>query len=268
MLNTETELQTENTTLAGLVELHTLAFAAAAPHSSNPELVLDFAAPQAHDAMDMSMRTAKKPAPILIMGESGTGKSIVARSIHEQSHLTPKPFITVSCSGISQALLASELFGHVKGTLTGAVQDKWGKVKAASGGTLFLHEIGDLPMELQPNLLRLLEKHEYERLGENVTRPADIRVIAATSRDLKKSIAKGVFREDLYVRLSTVAVEMPPLRQQGSDLLRFAEHYLRHFSAKWRRPMRMAFQNKRRRGFATIRGQATFEKCAMPSRAP
>jgi NtrC-family two-component system response regulator AlgB len=197
--------------------------------SLNPELVLDFATPLMRDVMDVLMRAAKTPASILIMGESGTGKSVVARAIHQQSHLADKAFITVSCPSLSKELLESELFGHVKGAFTGAVKDHWGKVRAASGGTLFLDEIGDLPMEIQPKLLRLLQEREYERLGENITRQADLRVIAATNRDLKKRITEGAFREDLYFRLNVIAVEMPPLRTQDADLLRFAEHYLRHF---------------------------------------
>src|SRR5690606_5121705 len=134
------------------------------------------------------------------------------RALHEKSHLADKPFVTVSCPSLSRELLESELFGHVKGAFTGAVKDHWGKVRAADGGTLFLDEIGDLPLEIQPKLLRLLQEREYERLGENVTRRADVRVITATNRDLKQRIREGAFREDLYYRLNVIAVEMPPLR--------------------------------------------------------
>ena len=138
--------------------------------------------------------------------------------------------MTVSCPSLSKELLESELFGHVRGSFTGAIKDHWGKVKAAEGGTLFLDEIGDLPMEIQPKLLRLLQEREYERLGENVTRQANLRVIAATNRDLKKRVAEGLFREDLYFRLNVIAVEMPPLRARADDLIRFAEHYEKFFS--------------------------------------
>jgi len=200
--------------------------------SQNPELLLDFTTPLMREVMDVLFRAAKTPASILIMGESGTGKSVVARAIHKQSHLAEKPFITVSCPSLSKELLESELFGHVKGAFTGAVKDHWGKVRAASGGTLFLDEIGDLPMEIQPKLLRLLQEREYERLGENVTRQADLRIIAATNRDLKKRSLEGTFREDLYFRLNVISVEMPPLRTQDGDLMRFANHYLKHFSAQ------------------------------------
>lgn len=200
--------------------------------SQSPEPLFDFTTPVMLEAMDVLVRAATTPASILILGESGTGKSVVARAVHQQSHLADKPFVTVSCPSLSKELLESDLFGHVRGAFTGAVRDHWGKVKAAAGGTLFLDEIGDLPMEIQPKLLRLLQEREYERVGENVTRQAEVRIIAATSRDLKKRIAEGAFREDLYFRLNVIAVEMPPLRDRHGDLLRFAEHYLAHFAAQ------------------------------------
>ena len=140
--------------------------------------------------------------------------------------------MTVSCPSLSKELLESDLFGHVKGAFTGAVKDHWGKVKVAAGGTLFLDEIGDLPLEIQPKLLRLLQEQEYERVGENITRNAEVRIIAATSRDLKKRIVEGAFREDLYFRLNVITVAMPPLRDRQTDLLRFAEHYLAHFTVQ------------------------------------
>jgi two-component system, NtrC family, response regulator AlgB len=206
--------------------------------SQNPELLLDFATPIMREVMDVLLRAAKTPASILIMGESGTGKSVVARAVHERSHLADKPFVTVSCPSLSKDLLESELFGHAKGAFTGAVRDHWGKVKAATGGTLFLDEIGDLPLEIQPKLLRLLQEREYERLGENITRPADLRIIAATNRDLKKRMAEGAFREDLYFRLNVIAIEMPPLRARHGDLLRLADHYLKHFAGQCGRSLR------------------------------
>ena len=198
--------------------------------SQSLEPIFDFTTPIMREVMDILLRAAKTPASILIFGESGTGKSVAARALHEKSHLADRPFITVSCPSLSRELLESELFGHVRGSFTGAVKDHWGKVKAADGGTLFLDEIGDLPMEIQPKLLRLLQEREYERLGENVTRQASLRVIAATNRDLKKRVADGLFREDLYFRLNVIAVEMPPLRARGEDLIRFAEHYEKFFA--------------------------------------
>jgi NtrC-family two-component system response regulator AlgB len=200
--------------------------------AQNADPVFDFSTPVMRDVMDVLLRAAPTPASILILGESGTGKSVAARSVHQHSHLAEKPFVTVSCPSLSKELLESELFGHVKGSFTGAIKDHWGKVKAADGGTLFLDEIGDLPMEIQPKLLRLLQEREYERLGENVTRQANVRVITATNRDLKKRVAEGAFREDLYFRLNVIAVEMPPLRARSEDLVRFAQHYARHFAAQ------------------------------------
>ena len=200
-------------------------------NAQSPDILLDSNTPLVKDVIETLLRAAKTPASILILGESGTGKSVVARAVHQQSHLADKPFVTVSCPSLSKELLESELFGHVKGAFTGAMRDHWGKVKAASGGTLFLDEIGDLPIEIQPKLLRLLQEREYERVGENVVRQAEVRIIAATSRDLKKRVAEGAFREDLYFRLNVITAEMPPLRQRQDDLLRFAGHFFNHFSA-------------------------------------
>ena len=200
-------------------------------NAQSPEILLDSSAPLMREMMDTLLRAAKTPASILILGESGTGKSVVARAVHQQSHLADKPFVTVTCPSLSKELLESELFGHVKGAYTGALRDRRGKVEAAAGGTLFLDEIGDLPMEIQPKLLRLLQEREYERVGENVTRQAEVRIIAATSHDLKKRVAEGAFREDLYFRLNVITAEMPPLRERPSDLIRFAEHYFQHFAA-------------------------------------
>jgi NtrC-family two-component system response regulator AlgB len=205
---------------------------AAEMKARSPEPIFEFTTPAMREVMDILLRAAKTPASILISGGSGTGKSVVARAVHEHSHLADRPFVTVSCPSLSKELLESELFGHVRGSFTGAVRDHWGKVKAADGGTLFLDEIGDLPMEIQPKLLRLLQEREYERLGESVTRQANLRVIAATNRDLKERVASGNFREDLYFRLNVIAVEMPPLRACGEDIIRFAEHYGRFFAAQ------------------------------------
>ena len=194
------------------------------------EPIFDFTTPAMREVMEVLLRAAKTPASILILGESGTGKSVAARAVHQQSHLADKPFVTVSCPSLSKELLESELFGHVRGSFTGAIKDHWGKVKAAEGGTLFLDEIGDLPVEIQPKLLRLLQEREYERLGESVTQTANLRVIAASNRDLKKRVAEGFFREDLYFRLNVITVEMPPLRSRDGDLIRFAEHYENFFA--------------------------------------
>ncbi|MFC7336797.1 sigma-54-dependent transcriptional regulator [Haloferula chungangensis] len=196
----------------------------------SPPARFDSSDPMMQGALDTLFRAAKTPASILILGESGTGKSVIARSIHENSHLADKPFVTISCPSLSKELLESELFGHVKGAFTGAIKDKFGKVHAADGGTLFLDEIGELPIEIQPKLLRLLQEREYERLGENKTRKSNVRIIAATNRDLKKSVSAGEFREDLYYRINVISVELPPLRARKSDLMNFANDYLDYFS--------------------------------------
>ncbi len=200
-------------------------------HSSPP---LWFASDDAktREEFDILFRAAATSASILILGESGTGKSVIAREIHDRSHLREKPFVTVSCPSLSKELLESVLFGHMKGSFTGAIKDTWGKVYAADGGTLFLDEIGELPLEIQPKLLRLLQEREYERLGENKVREANVRVIAATNRDLKASIAAGDFREDLYYRLNVISVTVPSLRDRPADLTRFSKDYLEFFAAQ------------------------------------
>ncbi|MBI2510663.1 MAG: sigma-54-dependent Fis family transcriptional regulator [Opitutae bacterium] len=163
-------------------------------------------------------RAADSPATILLAGESGTGKTVLARAIHARSRRAAKPFVTVSCPCLNRELLESELFGHAHGAFTGAVRDTWGKVSAADGGTLFLDEVGDLPASLQPKLLRLLQEREYERVGETKVHTADVRIIAASNRDLKASVENGRFREDLYYRLNVIAVELPPLRNRRADI--------------------------------------------------
>jgi NtrC-family two-component system response regulator AlgB len=196
----------------------------------SPEPVFESQDPVMVDTLDILFRAAPTPASILILGESGTGKSVVARAIHDRSQRAAKPFVTVNCPGLSKDLLESELFGHVKGSFTGAIRDHWGKVKAADGGTLFLDEIGELPLEIQPKLLRLLQDRQYERLGETVTRSCDLRIIAATNRDLAGAVAAGTFREDLYYRLNVISVRMPSLRERPGDLGPMAEAYLKFFA--------------------------------------
>jgi NtrC-family two-component system response regulator AlgB len=206
-------------------------------HAENPEPLFDFETPSMKSVMDVLGRSAKTSASVLILGESGTGKSVAARALHENSHLGDKPLVTVSCPTLSKELLESTLFGHVRGAFTGAIKDQWGKVRAASGGTLFLDEIGDLPLEIQPKLLRLLQEREYERVGETITRQADVRVVAATNRDLKKRVSEGTFREDLYYRLNVISVKMPALRERPGDLLRFARHYMKFFAKQCGTPI-------------------------------
>jgi len=206
--------------------------------AQQPEALCDFDTPAMNAVMGLLKRAAKSSASVLVLGESGTGKTMAARTVHSHSHLADKPFVTVSCPSLSKELLESQLFGHVRGAFTGALKDHWGKVKAADGGTLFLDEIGDLPLEIQPKLLRLLQEREYERVGETVTRHAAVRIVAATNRDLKKRVADGAFREDLFYRLNVITVEIPPLRDRQRDILRFAKHYLKHCATRCGRAMK------------------------------
>ncbi|ACB73332.1 sigma-54-dependent transcriptional regulator [Opitutus terrae] len=178
----------------------------------------------------MAWRVAPTSASVLLLGENGTGKSMLARAVHEHSTRANGPFINVNCPCLQPQLLESELFGHVRGAFTGAVSDAVGKVAAAEGGTLFLDEVGELPPEIQAKLLRLLQERCYERLGEAQTRRADIRVIAATNRDLRQRVAAGAFREDLYYRLNVITIEMPSLRGRPEDIVPLAEHFLETLS--------------------------------------
>jgi NtrC-family two-component system response regulator AlgB len=186
--------------------------------------------PAMQRVVDMVERAANTRATILFLGENGTGKTLLARHAHERSAMADGPFLTVSCPSLSRELLESELFGHVQGAFTGAVKDKWGKVEAAQGGTLFLDEIGELPLSLQPKLLRLLQERTYERVGDTKTRTADVRVIAATNRDLSAAVKSGAFREDLFYLLNVFAVSVPPLRERPADLARLAQNFLKFFA--------------------------------------
>jgi NtrC-family two-component system response regulator AlgB len=162
---------------------------------------------------------------------------VLAREIHRRSARREAAFVTINCPSLSKELLESELFGHVKGAFTGAVGDTHGKVVAAEGGTLFLDEIGEMPLEIQPKLLRLLQEREYERVGEAKVRRADVRVIAATNRDLAAEVKAGRFREDLYYRLNVIGVTLPGLRERPQDLPRLAESALHFFARRLRKPI-------------------------------
>ena len=170
---------------------------------------------------------------MLITGETGTGKELIAREIHNRSPRAGKPFITINCGAIPENLLESELFGHVKGAFTGAVANKQGKFQAADGGTLFLDEIGEMPIELQVKILRALQERVVYRVGDTRPETCDIRILAATNRDLEKEIAAGRFREDLYYRLNVVNVELPPLRERGDDVLVIARYLLSRYSREY-----------------------------------
>ncbi len=175
---------------------------------------------------DLIKRAAAADATVLILGENGTGKEVAARAIHQQSSRHDKPFVPIACSALSESLLESELFGHEKGSFTGALDRKLGKFEAAQGGTVFLDEIGELNLSTQVKLLRVLQEREFERVGGTESVRVDIRVIAATNRDLKKAIQDGRFREDLYYRLNVIAVQMPPMREREGDLTLLIRHFL------------------------------------------
>ena len=169
---------------------------------------------------------AETPASVLVQGESGVGKELVAREIHGRSPRADGPLVKVNCASIPKELFESEFFGHVKGAFTGAHRDRIGRFQLADGGTIFLDEIGEIPMELQGKLLRVLQESEFERVGDDVTRSVDVRVVAATNRDLEQLIVDGEFREDLFYRLSVFPVDVPPLRERGDDVIQLAQHFL------------------------------------------
>jgi NtrC-family two-component system response regulator AlgB len=180
---------------------------------------------------------AASDATVLVRGESGTGKSMLARLIHQWSPRQSQPFGVVSCPSLSPELLESELFGHVKGSFTGAVRDQAGRIAACDGGTLFLDEIGDLPLTLQPKLLRFLQDREYERIGEGITRKADLRVITATSVDLETAMKDGRFREELLYRLNVFEITLPPLRERPQDIRLLSDQFLLFFARQNHRPL-------------------------------
>ncbi len=206
--------------LAGLQEVLGRTMPACDLYSTSPTM---------QRAINLARQVASSDATVLIRGESGTGKGVLARAIHAWSPRTDKPFAVVACPALSADLLASELFGHVKGAFTGAFRDNPGRIAASEGGTLFLDEIGDLPTSLQPKLLRFVQDRQYERVGDHVTRDADVRVIAATNVNLEDAVAAGRFREDLFYRLNVIQIEVPPLRDRPDDVASLADHLLAEF---------------------------------------
>jgi two-component system, NtrC family, response regulator AtoC len=181
-------------------------------------------------------RVAATDEPVLILGESGTGKELVANALHRNSERAGQPFVKVNSAALSPALLESELFGHERGSFTGAVARRRGRFERADGGTLFLDEIGELDPDLQSKLLRVLQTGQFERVGGEETLTVNVRVVAATNRDLRKRIAAGQFREDLYYRLNVMTIELPPLRERREDISLLAEHIIRQLGRKYHWP--------------------------------
>ena len=176
--------------------------------------------------LDQIEAVAQTPANVLVLGESGVGKEVVARAIHSKSSRSTAPLVKVNCASIPKELFESEFFGHVKGAFTGAHKDRIGRFQLADGGTLFLDEVGEIPLELQAKLLRVLQERQFERVGDDETRTVDVRVIAATNRNLEDAVKKGKFREDLYYRLSVFPIDVPPLRKRTDDIVQLAKHFL------------------------------------------
>jgi DNA-binding NtrC family response regulator len=181
-------------------------------------------------------RIAGTDSTVLLLGESGTGKELFARAIHHLSPRRDQPFVALNCAAIPEGLVENELFGHERGAFTGAGARKVGKMDLAHRGTLFLDEIGELPLAIQSNLLRVLEERRFERVGGTQSIDVDVRIIVATNRDLQKSMAEKLFREDLYFRISAVPVTIPPLRKRGKDILLLAEYFLEKFSREFAKP--------------------------------
>jgi len=202
-----------------------------------PEADLTTESPRMRLVLETIAQAATSDAPLLLRGESGTGKSVLARALHAQSRRNAHPFVVVNCPTLSEELLTSELFGHAQGAFTGAVRDQAGRVEAAQGGTLFLDEIGEISPGLQAKLLRFVQEKQFERLGETRTRSADVRVVAATNRDLERDVQEGRFREDLLYRLNVIEVTIPPLRERPEDLVRLARRFVAFFARSTRRPL-------------------------------
>ncbi|MCU0275600.1 MAG: sigma-54 dependent transcriptional regulator [Acidobacteria bacterium] len=208
---------------------HQIAYLQSSLSESVPEIDLSSRSPVMQKVISIAKEAAAASANILLKGESGTGKTVLARAIHDWSPRASKPFLSVSCPSLSSELLESELFGHAKGSFTGALKDYPGRISLGQEGTLLLDEIGDLPLSIQPKLLRFIQEKRYERVGETVTRNADVRLIAASHIDLGQAVSEGRFREDLFYRLSVVEIEIPALRERIEDIEHLAGSMLLFF---------------------------------------
>jgi formate hydrogenlyase transcriptional activator len=189
--------------------------------------------------LQMVEQVAPGDSTVLLLGETGTGKELIARAIHNRSRRIDQSFVKLNCAAIPSGLLESELFGHERGAFTGAITQKVGRIELADQGSLFLDEIGDIPLELQPKLLRVLQEREFERLGSTRTRRVDVRVIAATHRDLEGMILEKEFRSDLYYRLNVVPIFLPPLRKRPEDIPPLVQHFVQKFATKARKTIDM-----------------------------
>ena len=186
--------------------------------------------------MQLAQRAANSDASVLLLGESGTGKELFARSIHHWSPRRSMAFVVINCVALTEALLENELFGHEKGAYTGADRMEKGKIELADGGTVFFDEIGDMPLALQAKLLRLLQDHEFTRVGGTRLIRVNIRIIAATNKDLKQAVKAGTLREDLFFRLNVITLRLPPLRERPDDIPELAEFFLRRYARETKRP--------------------------------
>jgi nitrogen regulation protein NR(I) len=203
----------------------------ASPGESSDDAIIGRSPPM-QDIYKAIGRVSPTDATVLIRGESGTGKELIARAIYQHSNRNQKPFLPINCVAIPETLLESELFGYEKGAYTGAAHRRIGKIEQAHGGTVFLDEIGDMPLPLQSKILRLIQEKSIERLGGRETIPTDVRIIAATNRNLENAISEGLFREDLYYRLKVVTIRLPPLRERPGDISLLQEHFLSRYAAE------------------------------------
>lgn len=196
-----------------------------------------FASPRFRQIYDLTLQVAPSDANILVLGESGTGKELIARTVHSNSPRRAKPFVSLNCAALTDSLLESQLFGHVRGAFTGAIMNQKGLLEEADGGTLFLDEIGDVSATVQAKLLRVIQERDFIPLGSTKPKKVDVRFVAATNKDLQQEVSAGRFREDLYYRLNVISLTVPPLRERPEDLEPLARHFLRRFAARMKKDL-------------------------------